>query len=78
MTKPISKVVVTWSGYQDRILERSRREEYERLEFLFSDDKDEMVSGLRDADVAFIASWDADMLMAASSAAVDTRDRRGR
>ena len=66
MTEPIRKVVVTWSGYRDRILERSRREGYDRLEFLFSDDKDEIVSGLRDADVAFIASWDADMLTAAS------------
>lgn len=66
MTEPISKVVVTWSGYRDRILERSRREGYEHLEFLFSDDKNEIVSGLVDADAAFIAAWDADMLTAAS------------
>ena len=65
MTEPISKVVVTWSGHRDRILERSRRESYEHLKFLFSDDKDEIVSGLVDADVAFIGSWDADMLMGA-------------
>lgn len=64
MTESISKVVVTWSGYRDRILKRSGREGYGHLEFLFSDDKDEIVSGLRDADVAFIASWDADMLKA--------------
>lgn len=66
MTEPISRVVVTWSGYRDRILERSRREGYGHLGFLFSDDKDEIVSGLVDADVAFIGSWDADMLTAAS------------
>ena len=64
MTEPISRVVVTWSGYRDRILERSRREGYEHLEFLFSDDKDEIVSGLADADVAFVGAWDADMLTA--------------
>ena len=66
MTEPISKVVVTWSGYRDRILDRSRREGYERLDFLFSDDKGEIVSGLADADAAFIGAWDADMLTAAS------------
>ena len=65
MTERIKKVVVTWSGYRDRILERSRREGYEGLEFLIGDDKDEIVSGLVDADVAFIAAWDADMLNAA-------------
>ena len=65
MTEPISKVVVTWSGYQDRILQRSKDEGFERLEFLFSDDKDEIVSGLADADAAFVGAWDADMLRAA-------------
>ena len=65
MTEPISKVLVTWSGYRDRILKWSKREGYEHLAFQFSDDKDEIVSGLADADVAFIAAWDADMLMAA-------------
>ncbi len=65
MTERIKKVVVTWSGYRDRILERAKREGYEHLEFVFSDDKNEIVSGLADADVAFIAAWDADMLRAA-------------
>ena len=65
MIEHISKVVVTWSGYRDRILERSGREGYEALEFIISDDKDEIVAGLPDADVAFIAAWDADMLRAA-------------
>ncbi len=66
MTDSIGKVVVTWSGHRDRILERSRREGYERLEFLFSDDKDEIVSGLADADVAFVGAWDADILTTAT------------
>ena len=65
MTERIKKVVVTWSGYRDRILERSKREGHEDLEFLIGDDKDEIVSGLPDADAAFIAAWDADMLNAA-------------
>jgi len=66
MTESISKVVVTWSGYRDRILKRGELEGYEHLELLFSDDRDEIVSGLADADVAFIGPWDADMLTAAS------------
>ncbi len=66
MTGPIRKVIVTWIGHRDRILERSRREGCERLEFLFSDDKDEIVSGLADADAVFVGAWDADMLRAAS------------
>ncbi len=64
MTESISKVVVTWSGYRDRILERSRREGYEHLEFLFSDDKGEILSALTGADAALIGAWDVDMLMA--------------
>ena len=66
MTEPIRKVVVTWSGYRDRILKRSGLEGYGHLEFLFSDDKDEIVSGLADADAAFIGPWDTDMLTAGS------------
>ena len=56
---------MTWSGHRDLILERSRREGYEDLEFLISDDKDEIVSELADADVAFIGAWNADLLRAA-------------
>ena len=66
MTESINKVVVTWSGYRDRILKRSELEGYGHLEFLFSDDKDEIMSGLADADAAFIGPWDTDMLTAAS------------
>ncbi|MCY4527839.1 MAG: hypothetical protein OXD46_02255, partial [Chloroflexi bacterium] len=65
MTERIGKVVVTWSGYRDRILERSRREGYEHLEFLFSDDKSEILSALTGADAALIGAWDVDMHMAA-------------
>lgn len=65
MGTSIRKVVVTWTGYRDRILEWAKREGYEHLEFLFSDDKDEIVAGLADADAAFIAAWDADMIKAA-------------
>ena len=64
MIERIKRIVVTWSGHRERILERSGREGYEHLEFVFGDDKDEILSGLRDADVAFIAAWDADMLRA--------------
>ena len=66
MTESISKVVVTWSGYRDRILQRGELEGYGHLEFLFSDDKGEIVSGLADTDAAFIGPWDTDMLTAAS------------
>ena len=65
MTERIHKVVVTWSGWTDLIPERSRREGHEDLEFVISDDEDEIVSELADADVAFIGAWNADMLRAA-------------
>ena len=65
MTERIRKVAVTWSGWADLIPERSRREGYEDLEFVISDDKDEIVSELADADVAFIGAWNADLLRAA-------------
>ena len=45
--------------------EQSRREGHEDLEFVISDDEDEIVSELADADVAFIGAWNADMLRAA-------------
>ena len=62
MTERIRKVVVTWSAYRDRILERAVGEGYGDLQFLIADDKDAILSGLEDADAAFIAPWDADML----------------
>ncbi len=64
MTESIRKVVVTWTGYRDRILERAEREGYSDLKFLIADDKDAILSGLEDADAAFIAPWDPDMLRA--------------
>ena len=65
MTGLIEKVVVTWSGWKDLIPLRARREGYEDLSFVFSDDKDEIVTELHDADAALIAAWDPDMQMAA-------------
>ena len=65
MAESIRKVVVTWSGWTDLIPERSRREGHEDLEFVISDDEDEIVSELADADVAFIGVWNADLLKAA-------------
>ena len=65
MAESIRKVVVTWSGHRDLILERSRREGYEDLEFIISDDEDEIIAGLADADAALIGAWDADMLRTA-------------
>ena len=44
MAESIRKVVVTWSSWADLIPERSRLEGYEDLEFLISDDKDEIVA----------------------------------
>ena len=64
MTERIRKVVVTWAGYRGRILEHAEREGYGHLDFLIADDKDAILSGLEDADAAFIAAWDADMLRA--------------
>lgn len=64
MTERVRKVVVTWSAYRDRILEQAEHEGYGDLEFLIADDKDAILSGLEDADAAFIAPWDADMLRA--------------
>ena len=64
MTERVRKVVVTWAAYRDRILERAEREGYGDLDFLIADDKDAILSGLEDADAAFIAPWDADMLRA--------------
>ena len=65
MAESIRKVVVTWSSWADLIPERSRLEGYEDLELVISDDKDEIVSELADADVAFIGAWNADLLRAA-------------
>ena len=78
MAESIRKVVVTWSDWADLIPERSRLEGYEDLEFVISEDKDEIVSGLADADAALIGAWDADMLREAAPAAMDTRGWRWR
>lgn len=65
MTASIRKVVVTWSAWRDLIVERARSEGFDRLSFVFSDDKNEIVEQVADADAAFIAAWDPEMHRAA-------------
>ena len=65
MTASIRKVVVTWSGWSEIIPGRATREGLDHLSFTISDDKNEIVSQLADADAAFIAAWDPDMHRAA-------------
>ena len=65
MSASISKVVVTWSAWRDLIVERARSEGFDRLSFVFSDDKNEIVQQVADADAAFIAAWDPEMHRAA-------------
>ena len=77
MTESISKVVVTWSGYRDRILKRSGLEGYEHLEFLFSDDKDEIVSGLDGRRCGVHRGMGRGHAHGGEQAALDTRNRRG-
>ncbi len=63
---PLSKVVVTWSGLEDQIRERFRKDPALRgLELFIGDNRSEILAELADAEVAFVAPFDAEMLGAA-------------
>ncbi len=63
---PLSKVVVTWSGLQGPISQRFEQDaELRGIELFIGDDRDEILQQLGDAEVAFVAPFDAEMLAAA-------------
>ena len=63
---PLSKVVVTWSGLKGPISQRFEQEAGLRgVELFIGDDRDEILRQLEDAEVAFVAPFDAEMLGAA-------------
>lgn len=63
---PLSKVVVTWSGLKDPISQRFEQDAGLRgVELFIGDNRDEILQQLEDAEVAFVAPFDAEMLGAA-------------
>ena len=63
---PLSKVVVTWSGLEGPIRKRFEQDAGLRgVELFIGEDRDEILGQLEDAEVAFVAPFDAEMLAAA-------------
>ncbi len=63
---PLSKVVVTWSGLKGPISQRFEQDVGLRgIELFIGDDRDEILRQLPDAEVTFVAPFDAEMLSAA-------------
>jgi phosphoglycerate dehydrogenase-like enzyme len=63
---PLSKVVVTWTGLKGPINQRFEQDaELRGVELFIGDDRDEILRQLGDAEVAFVAPFDAEMLSAA-------------
>ncbi len=63
---PLSKVVVTWSGLGGPISERFEQDAGLRgVELFIGDDREEILRQLEDAEVAFVAPFDAEMLAVA-------------
>ncbi len=62
----LSKVVVTWSGLKGSISQRFEQDAGLRgVELFIGDDRNEILRQLEDAEVAFVAPFDAEMLGAA-------------
>ncbi len=63
---PLAKVVVTWSGLKGPIGKRFEQDSGLRgVELFIGDDRGEILRQLEDAEVAFVAPFDAQMLAAA-------------
>ena len=63
MTKA-NNIVVTWTSWSDRFLQAAAAGGRDDLAFTFSDDHDETVAALLDADVVVVGPWDEAMLAA--------------
>jgi len=62
--KPVEKIVVTWGGWRDRILSQAEVEGYGDVAFFISDERDDLIRELADADAVMAAVWDAELLSA--------------
>ena len=60
----INKIVVTWEGWKDRILEKAKSEGYANVSFFISEDREALIPELEDPDVAMVAMWDGELLSA--------------
>jgi phosphoglycerate dehydrogenase-like enzyme len=60
----VNKIVVTWDGWRDRILKKARSDEYSSKSFFVSEDREDLIRELEDADVAMVAMWDPELLSA--------------
>jgi phosphoglycerate dehydrogenase-like enzyme len=60
----IRKIVVTWDAWRDRILSQAKAEGYGDVSFFISNDRDELIREMADADVVMAAVWDAELLSA--------------
>lgn len=63
----VRKVVVTWGGWREKILERAEREGLRDIELVICDTRDEVLEQVVDADAAIIVLWDPEIHRAAKN-----------
>ena len=57
--KTVQKIVVTWSGWRDRILNQADVEGYGDVALFISEDRDDLMRELADADAVMAVVWNA-------------------
>ena len=62
--KTVQKIVVTWSGWRDRILNQAEVEGYGDVALFISEDRDDLMRELANADAVMAVVWDAELLSA--------------
>ena len=62
--KTVQKIVVTWSGWRDRILNQADVEGYGDVALFISEDRDDLMRELADADAVMAVVWNAELLSA--------------
>ena len=62
--RTVSKVVVNWAHWQDQIPEKAMEAGFGNVSFFVSEDRDQVLAEMADADVALVAGWYAEQLRA--------------
>ena len=62
--RTVDKVVVNWAHWKDQIPEKARETGLSKVEFFVSENRDEVLAQVADADVALVAGWDVEQFRA--------------
>ena len=58
--RTVGKVVVNWARWKDQIPNKARETGFSDVAFFVSEDRDQVLAEMADADAALVAGWDAE------------------